>query len=353
MKTSFISNISVQNAMRSTINSVQAELIDAQREVVSGVYSNVGKELGATTTRSLNLHSEVNMMENLIKTNAVVDQRLSSTQTALETIASSAQTGLNTLVALSGSNDDSQLMTVKRTMTDVLEQAISAGNTSVNGEYVLSGINTDEPPLANYLTDPTSPARQAFLDAFNSHFGFAPSDPAVANITASDMESFITDELEPMFLTVGGQWEANWSKASSTPTTSRISRTEVIQSSSTTITDGFRYMAMASVMSIEMLNSDFSIASRNVVSQYAISHMGQAISGVDADRSQLGLSQNRVKQANETLQAQIDIVKLNLDDLEGVDVYEASNRITALSNQMEISYSLTARINELSLVNAL
>ncbi|MBB1248747.1 MULTISPECIES: flagellar hook-associated family protein [unclassified Rhizobium] len=352
MKTSFISNISVQNAMRSTINSVQAELIDAQREVVSGVYSNVGKELGATTTRSLNLHSEVNMMENLLKTNAVVEQRLSSTQTALDTIAGSAQTGLNTLVALSGSNDDSQLMTVKRTMTDVLEQAISAGNTSVNGEYVLSGINTDEAPLADYMAD-GSPARQAFVDAFTNHFGFAPTDPGVGSIQAADMEAFITDELEPMFLTVGGDWETNWSNASSTPTTARISRTEVIQSSSTTITDGFRYMAMASVMAIEMLNSDFSIASRNVVSNTAISFMGQAISGVDADRSQLGLSQNRVKQANETLQAQIDIVKLNLDDLEGVDVYEASNRITALSNQMEISYSLTARINELSLVNAL
>ncbi|MDH6266463.1 flagellar hook-associated protein 3 FlgL [Rhizobium sp. SG_E_25_P2] len=352
MKTSFISNLSVQNSMRSTINSVQAELIDSQKEAVSGVYSNIGEELGATTTRSLNLHSEVNMMDNLLKTNAVVEQRLSSTQTALDTIAESAQTGLNTLVALSGSNDDSQLMTVQRTMTDVLEQAISAGNTSVNGEYVLSGINTDEAPLADYFED-DSPARQAFLDAFTGHFGFAPDDDAVSSITADEMQSFITDELEPMFLEEDGDWEANWSNASDTPTTARISRTEVIQSSSTTITDGFRYMAMASVMAIEMLNSDFSIESRNVVSNAAISYMGQAISGIDADRSQLGLSQNRVAQANETLQAQIDIVKLNLDDLEGVDVYEASNRITALSNQMEISYSITARINELSLVNAL
>jgi flagellar hook-associated protein 3 FlgL len=51
------------------------------------------------------------------------------------------------------------------------------------------------------------------------------------------------------------------------------------------------------------------------------------------------------------LQAQVDIVKLNLDDLEGVDVYAASTKITALTNQMEISYNLTARISQLSLVN--
>jgi flagellar hook-associated protein 3 FlgL len=97
------------------------------------------------------------------------------------------------------------------------------------------------------------------------------------------------------------------------------------------------------------INSD----TRAVVSNKAIAFMGQSIYGIDAERSQLGLSENRVRLANEVLQAQVDIVKLNLDDLEGVDVYEASSRITALSNQMEISYNLTARISQLSLVNEL
>ena len=110
---------------------------------------------------------------------------------------------------------------------------------------------------------------------------------------------------------------------------------------------------MAAVISIELLNADLNSDTRAVVSDWAISKMGLAINGVDGERSQLGLSENRVAIANETLQAQVDIIKLNLDDLEGVDVYEASTRITALTNQMEISYNLTARIAELSLVNEL
>ena len=77
MKTSFISNLSVQSAMRSTINQVQNELIDAQKEVVSGQHNNIGQVLGGTTSRALDLRRERDMMGNLMATNSVVTQRLS------------------------------------------------------------------------------------------------------------------------------------------------------------------------------------------------------------------------------------------------------------------------------------
>jgi flagellar hook-associated protein 3 FlgL len=350
MKTSFISNLSVQSAMRSTINQVQNELIDAQKEVVSGRYNNLGEVLGATTTRSLDLHRDLDMMQNLISTNSIVTQRLSSTQMAMGTIADASQTGLNTLVALAGSTDSTQLSTAVQTLTDVLDQFTDAANTSVNGEYVLAGINTDNKPILNYAADEGG-AKTAFNDAFSTYFGFAQTDPATINITPTDMQDFLTNVVEPMF--TGPDWNTYWSTASTTPVTSRISKTEVVQTSATTNADGFRFVAMASVIGIELLGANLTSDTRAVVSNEAIKNMGLAINGVNGERSLLGLSENRVSISNTTLQAQLDIIKLNLDDLEGVDVYEASTRITALTNQMEISYNLTARISELSLVNAL
>jgi flagellar hook-associated protein 3 FlgL len=349
MKTSFISNLSVQSAMRQTINQVQAELIQAQKEVVSGRLYNIGAELGATTTRSLDLHREADMMKNLMATNSVVTQRLSSSQMALETISNAGQTALNTYVALAGSTDSTQLSTAVQTLTDVLDQFVDAANTSVNGEYVLAGINTDIKPVGDYMSDETG-ARSAFDTAFLGFFGFAKDDPAAEGITPAQMQDFIDNVMEPMF-TTGPEWETMWSTASDTPMTSRISRTEVIQSSTTINAEGFRRMAFATVLGIELLKLPINSDTRAIVSNKAINSIGQAIYGIDAERGQLGLSENRVRLANEVLGAQIDIVKLNLDDLEGVDVYEASTRITALSNQMEISYNLTARISELSLVN--
>ncbi|MDO6962579.1 flagellar hook-associated family protein [Rhizobium alvei] len=349
MKTSFISNLAVQSNMRSTINSVQQDLLQTQKEIVTGQVYDVGTELGATTARSLNLHRDMSMMENLVSTNSIVTQRLSSAQMALGTMADSAQTGLNTLVALAGSTDSTQLSTAVRTLTDVIDQFTDAGNTSVNGEYLFAGINTDTKPVMDYFTDEAG-AKSFFDNAFLSTFGFAQTDPAAQTIAPADLQAFI-DDLETSFM--GSDWNTNWSTASDTPMTSRISQTEVVQTSSSINANGFRYLALASVIGVELLNTSLTSDARAIVSNAAISYMGQAINGIDNERSQLGLSENRVSIANEALSSQIDIVKLNLDDLEGIDVYEASTRITALTNQMEISYNLTARISELSLVNEL
>lgn len=349
MKTSFISNLSVQSAMRSTINQVQNELVQSQKEVVTGQLYNIGETLGGTTTRALDLRRERDMMENLMATNSVVTQRLSSSQMALETISDAGQTALNTYVALAGSTDSTQLSTAVQTLTSVIDQVVDAANTSVNGEYIFAGINTDEKPMGDYITDETG-ARTAFDTAFTGYFGFAKDDPQAEFITPTQMQDFLDIAIEPMF-TGGSEWETAWSTASDTPMTSRISRTEVVQSSVSVNETGFKQLAYATIIGIELLNLPISSDTRAVVSNEAIDSMGKAIYGVDSQRGLLGLSENRVSMANEVLQAQVDIVKLNLDDLEGVDVYAASTKITALTNQMEISYNLTSRISELSLVN--
>lgn len=352
MKTSFISSLSVQTAMRQTINQVQSELIQSQKEVVTGRHYNIGEELGATTARALNLYRELDQMNNLLSTNAIVTQRLSSTQMALETMSNAGQTALNTLVALSGSTDANLLGTAVQTLTDVLDRFTDAANTSVNGEYVLAGINTDSRPMADYMKDENG-ARTALRDAFDTYFGFPIDDEANVNtITPGQIQGFITDVLEPMFLD-DANWATFFSTASDMAVTSRISQTEVVQTASTVNGEGFRYLAMGAILGIELLNTSLTREARDVVSDTAIAYMGKAISGIDSERTHLGLSENRVKLANSHLEAQVNILTLNLDSLEGVDVYAASTRITALTSQMEISYNLTARISALSLVNAL
>jgi flagellar hook-associated protein 3 FlgL len=268
---------------------------------------------------------------------------------ALGTISNAGQTALSTLVALAGSTDSTQLNTAVRTLSDVIDQFVDASNTSVNGEYIFAGLNTDVKPIGDYLSDETG-ARTTFNTAFMSFFGFDKTDPQVEYITPTQMQGFLDTVLEPMY-TSGAEWGTTWSTASDAPMTSRISRTEVVQSSSSVNTEGFKQLAFAVVVGIELLNLPISSDTRAIVSNKAIDLMGKAIYGIDSERGLLGLSENRLKMADEVLKAQVDIVKLNLDDLEGVDVYEASTRITALSNQMEISYNLTARITELSLVN--
>ena len=60
-----------------------------------------------------------------------------------------------------------------------------------------------------------------------------------------------------------------------------------------------------------------------------------------------------MKKADETLEAQQKIIETHLNDLESVDAYEASTRVKGLQALIETAYTLTARLQQLSLVNFL
>ncbi len=351
MKTSFISAITIQTAMRSSISEVQSELMRSQKEVVTGKLANIGETLGGITARSLNLHRDFDMLHNLQNTNAIVDQRLSASQAAMTTMASNAQTGLNAVIALSGATDANQLAIAVQTMRNSLDAFTDAANSSMNGEYLFAGINSDVKPLNDYQNPAGSLAKTSFDTAFSTYFGFTQSDPLAGNITTTQMDDFLTTVVEPMFS--GPQWNTDWSNASDTKMSSRISRNEVVDSSTTANEAGIRNMALGATVFIELINSPINQDVRQLLTKKTVNYLGQAISGVDFERGQVGLSQQRVKQADVSIAAQINIVETNINKMEGVDVYEASTRMTSLMTQMEISYNLTARISQLSLVNQL
>lgn len=53
------------------------------------------------------------------------------------------------------------------------------------------------------------------------------------------------------------------------------------------------------------------------------------------------------------MNTQIDLFNRHIVDLEGVDPYEAANRVNDLLTHIQTSFALTARIQQLSLLNFL
>lgn len=349
MKTSNVSNLTIQNAMRLTILQAQNELLKAQKEVTTGMYADIGAQLGNRTALSLDLTRESLRIQSLIDTNAIANQRLESSQEAMDQMGDAAQNMMNALVALKGSSDASNLSVATQTVTDAFDQFRSMANSSASGEYLFAGINTDVEPLTGLdamLTDVEA--------AFVTYFGFASSDSAqTSTITAADMEDFITNVVGPMFTGTGTEWETSWSSASSVAMTSRISQSETVQTSTTANTDGMRNFAYAAVVSIAFLGINLQEDVRSVVSDRAIQISGAAISGINMERTQLGLSQERVARANNSLELQQDIIETNFNSMVEVDAYEASTRVNNLLSLVEASYTLTAKIQKLSLVNFL
>jgi flagellar hook-associated protein 3 FlgL len=360
MKTSFVSNLAVQNAMRLTIQQSQAEVVKLQAEVTTGRHADVGVALGGSTSRSLDLQREMARMKTLTSTNAVVTQRLAASQEALKSVADAAQSINKVLIGLSGSDSKDQLAIATTEVTNALSIFSSSVNTSFNGEFLFSGINTDVKPMIDYNSAEGAAAKAAYNTALTTFMAAqAPPLTAMNQFSKAQMEDFITNTLEPMYVdtdpAAGDQsrWQTDWSNASDQTMTSRISTTEVVSSSTTANSDGMRKFALASVIATELLGADVSSDVRTAVSAAATSYIGEAISGIDAQRSDLGISEARVKKANTSLASQIKLVTTHISDLEGIDTYEASTRMNTLLTQIETSYTLTSRLQQLSLINFL
>ncbi|WP_137135693.1 flagellar hook-associated family protein [Rhizobium sp. FKY42] len=361
MKTSFSSTISVQTSLRTAMAKAQNELMKANEEVTTGVHADMGVSLGSQTARNLDLTRDVMRIESQLTTNSVAVTRLDSSEAALNNMSTSVDKVRGALASLTSSA--STLDDARRTLTSALDSFTDAANSSVAGEYLFAGTNTDVKPLTSF-TEAGSPFKAAY-DAELNQFLSANGIPSKSAMTAAQVDSFLTDLeakfngtttlTDPPHAGQAGQdfWTTFVSNANDTNMTTRISANEVVDTSTNANGSGFRNFVFAAVVSNEFLTTDVPEVSRQAAVKVASGAIGRAETGITTARSNLGISSERVKNANESLESQKKIFELHLNDLQGVDAYEASTRVTSLKALLEASYTLTSRIQQLSLVNFL
>ncbi|EJT02696.1 flagellar hook-associated family protein [Rhizobium sp. CCGE 510] len=348
MKSSFISSSAIQNAMRLTIRQAQNQMTKATMEATTGVYADIGVSLGGNAARSVDFSRETDRIDSIKASNSLVTARMESSQLGLSKMKDVGDGLVSKLTALQGSHDPGSITVAIQSATSALSTMMDTANTMVNGEYLFSGINTDVQPLTDKTTA-TSAAIVTQLNTYATGLG-----KAVSALTGTEMSTFITTTVEPMFSQAN--WTnatTGWSQASNQNMTSRISNSEVIESSTNANSEGMRYMALASVMTSALLGQNLSSDAMSTVSKQAITYTTKATSGLVTQASQLGLSQERVKKSNDALDAQSNIIKNKLVDLQGVDPYEASTLVKTLETQLETAYTIVSKIQQLSLVNYL
>ena len=349
MKTTAVSSLAIASAMRYSQSRMQVDLVKTQKEMDSGRVADVGLALGTRTTQSVTFARDLDRLNAIVDSNALVASRLSSTQDALGQLTDTAQNLLAAMTtAVSGDMSD----TIARDSGKAALQSMTGIlNTSLNGEYLFAGTNTDVKPV-NDFTAAGSPAKAALEAAFVARFGFASTDPAAASITAADMETFITTDVAPQFS--GAGWQANWSNATDQQIVSRIALDETTQTSVSANNAGVQKLAMAAAMVAEFFSSDtLSAEAKKTVASHALSLAGEAVSSLGQTQSQVGIVQKRVSDATDRIKTQADLFEKHISDLEGVDYYEAVTRVNELTSHIQASFELTARIQQLSLLNFL
>lgn len=347
MKAVSVSSVGLSNAMRYSQMRMQVDLVKAQKEMDTGRVADLGLALGSRTAQSVTFARDLERLNAIIDSNALVSSRLDATQNALEQLSDEAQTLLSSLMS-NASGDLTNTITGDSGKA-ALKALTSILNTSINGEFLFAGTNTDVKPVNDFSAS-GSPAKAAFDASFLTYFGFDQDDPAAASISATAMDDFLTTVVEPQFFGTG--WD-NWSNATDQSIVSRIALNETTESSVSANTDGVRKLAMAATIVSQLMSDNISADARQTVVSRALSLVGESISNLGQTMAQTGIVQQRVSDANSRMNTQIDLFDRHILDLEGVDPYEAANRVNDLVSHIQTSFALTARIQQLSLLNYL
>ncbi len=342
MRTTFVSTASLMGTPRSGIGRMQSDLVRLNQEVVTSRMADVGLNLGAQTSRSVSLHVDTSALASLATSDAAITTRLQTTQTALDTMRTGASDFLHSLLDAKTSGGTTSIAQTARL---ALSTFTSAANTSDGRNYLFGGINSGTAPIAQYDAGPGAAVDAAFL----AKFGFAQDDPATANIDGATMSDFLDNQFAQLFS--DPDWGTTWSSASDQTITSRITPTETATTSVSANEPAMRKLAevytMLGNLGFEGLGAD----ARQAVLNKAIDLIGSASDGIIAIQADVGGVQAQVSSATDRVKAQQAIVEERIGTLEGVDPAEAKVKIDTLTTQIQMSYSLTAKLLQISILN--
>jgi flagellar hook-associated protein 3 FlgL len=349
MTSTFISTSALSEATRSSLMKLQTKLAQAQKEVATGRLADVGLSLGFKTGQAVSLRQEHARLQSITETNGLVASRLDATQAALQSLVDAAQSFESEL--LGARNSDTGPKIIQGQARTALSAFADTLNTAFNGASLFAGINADVRPITDYNGQPPPANAQAVATAFASAFGVSQSDPAVFSISDANMQAFLDGPFAGLFDPAG--WGSTWSAASDQNVKSRISTNKLIETSVNANDAAFRKLASAYTMLADLGTEKLNQSAFQAVVDTAARTVSEAVRGISELQSSLGTAQERVEHANGRMSIQIDIMAHHIGVLEGVDPYEASNRLAGLLAQVETAYAMTARIQKLSLLDYL
>ncbi|EIM24913.1 flagellar hook-associated family protein [Microvirga lotononidis] len=352
MRTTFVSTMSLWNSSKSTLDKLQSGLTKANTELTTGRYADIGLALGHKVGESLSLRQQRAEIDTLADSNSSVIQRLKTTTAALDSIRENATKFRD---ALAGLPMNPPVDTIKSQAGAYLSGLAGDLNTSIDGRFVFGGINTTTAPANGYANGVPASLKDLVAGAFTAPagaggFGFPQNDPLVSGISPADMEAFLDGPFKQIF--EGPDWTA-FSNASDQNIQSLISPTEKVETSTNANTAPLRQIAMAYTMIYDLGIESLSPATRNVVIAKATQILSTAVSGIIDVQASVGTAHAKAESANERMELQKSIFEERIGKLEAVDPAEAKVRVDQLMTQIQTSYSLTAQLKQLSLINYL
>lgn len=341
---SFPTNL-LHTASAASVARMQGELARLQREVSTGRHDDLGLALGTATAKDISLRIHLSDVEFNVAQAEQAQPKAQVVQTSLDSIAKVAKNFFEAITGARGAADGQTLaVSAAKAALGSLRDLL---NTSYAGQFIFGGQNSATPPMS----DPLSGTADAAIDsAFQAEFGMARNDPAVSTITGPAMDSFLSGNYAQLF--EQPSWSGNWSSASDSTIHQRVGSTTV-EITATANSDFARSLTQAFSMISSLGEGRLSQAAFEAAIDKATGLTLAAQSQLGSEQASIGVAQQRIADEISNLGLRKAALDKAINNLEGVDPYEAATAVNTLMTQLQSSYSITARISQLSLLNYL
>ena len=311
------------SGLSETVTQIRDRLEVTSQEAVTGRYSDLTSHLSGRIGHAMLSQKALDDVANERTQLNLKASRLDIIQNALDTVDSGVSNlGVRMITAMN-SEDYTARETVVRDARAALTESFSVLNTRLGERYLFSGDATSTKPFG----DP-----ETLL-----------SDIRTIAASATDAADFET-QLDAYFNTPGSGWQAN--VYAGTATASDPSGVTGMDPSIIDIVSGLAVLSLSgSDETLAVLSGD-SDAVRNAVDSLA---NGQAkLTDVRAER---GILQSQIAHAQTSLDLEETILTQTFNQMTARDQYEAASELQNLETSLEASYTLTARLSNLTLLN--
>lgn len=358
-----ISTLSFNSSSRASLLKLQSSIGEATQELNSGRHADVGRTLGRLTGSAISARAQETTFKEQQVSNGLVATRLDNIEASLATVSEGAEALSNNLIGISVATNFSTIVDEAKSG---LQQMAAALNTS-SGQFLFGGDNTNVQPIkadrtaanaatelnfANFVRAATGGSNPSAvtaeqMSAYLSGTGFTPDPTAPVPVPAPTTPA--PYKFADLFSDT--EWAANWSTASNGSIDSPISKTETINASATANDVAFRNIASAYTLIAGLNVASLGDAARKVVTDAAAIQLRAGTDRITTLRADVGTKLKRIESANTELLRQQDIMEKTVSKLEDVDITEAGLRVNALKTQLEAAYTVTGKIQSLSLLN--
>ena len=332
---------------------------DAQTEMTTGEAVDRYRATGGDISRLMALERSVSTLDSRMPLLSMARSRAEGTQSALEGIQTATdQMGVRLLRDISTGDLSSAKLTAVDAKT-ALGQVMGALNVQLSGRHLFAGAAVGA-PLAD-KTGSLSPPDAVMRD-IRALIVAEQAVPLDATKTfAENIKARLDAYFDPAADPVGPDPSFNkniYRGATSLPPPVELADGEFLhyaqRADAQALRDMMRGVGLAAT-AVQPLGTGTELTDAQVsdLLEMAGKTILKATDDVTKMRSELGLAENRIDEAQTRTTAQRAALERARADLIGVDAYEAATRVTELETQLQAIYAMTARTTQLSLLNFL